>query len=159
MLDSPGLIKSDRPKSISFMSAHSSLVAKRKFCDKEGMRKCWKRKSQDKTCPKKNICFNHEVAYGVNLWLQITMHNTLKVTKGNYTQCLDNNSLCILLRVSSTSWEQKKYKKIYINYKKYKTINDKKESTWTKFSLTILHLHIIWKNKTWRENKVAMTTQ
>lgn len=31
----PGLIKSDRPKSINFIGALSSLVAKRKFCANE----------------------------------------------------------------------------------------------------------------------------
>jgi hypothetical protein len=31
----PGLIKSDRPKSINFIGALSSLVVKRKFCANE----------------------------------------------------------------------------------------------------------------------------
>jgi hypothetical protein len=31
----PGLIKSDRPKSINFIGALSSLVVKRKFCPNE----------------------------------------------------------------------------------------------------------------------------
>jgi hypothetical protein len=32
---SPGLIKSDRPKSINFIGAFSSLDVKRKFCPNE----------------------------------------------------------------------------------------------------------------------------